>query len=100
MKFKSSNNVLNISGNFLELEIPFLNFTISKSYALPEGGKLVHYDFYRLPEPGLMMDDLWETINDGENIVVVEWGESVEELLPKERAIIKIEYTDGGRRIS
>ena len=76
------------------------SFTISKSYALPEGGKLVHYDFYRLPEPGLMMDDLWETINDGENIVVVEWGESIEELLPKERAIIKIEYTDGGRRIS
>ena len=24
------------------------SFTISKTYALPDGGNLVHYDFYRL----------------------------------------------------
>lgn len=75
------------------------SFTISKTYALPDGGKLVHYDFYRLAEPGLMMDDLNEAMSEPNNVVVVEWAESVEELLPEKRKIIKIEYTDGGRKI-
>ena len=75
------------------------SFMISKSYALPSGGNLIHYDFYRLPEPGLMTEDLNEAIKE-KNIVVVEWGESVAEILPKDRKIIRIEYNeDGGRDI-
>ena len=38
------------------------SFTISKSYALPNNKRLVHYDFYRLPDPGLMLEDLNESI--------------------------------------
>ena len=35
------------------------SFTISKSYALPKNqGYLIHYDFYRLPDPGIMLEDL------------------------------------------
>ena len=73
------------------------SFTISKVYALSEGN-LVHYDFYRLNEPGLMMDDLAEKINEGRNIVVVEWGDSVAELLPDKHILIKFEYDDEGDR--
>lgn len=76
------------------------SFTISKAYALSEGN-LVHYDFYRLNEPGLMMDDLAEKINEGRNIVVVEWGDSVAELLPDKHILIKFEYDDeGGRHLN
>ena len=75
------------------------SFTISKSYALPDGGRLVHYDFYRLPEPGLMEDDLIENINDAENIIVIEWGESIADVLPKEHIKIEIKYTEEGREI-
>ena len=75
------------------------SFTISKEYALPGGGSLVHYDFYRLPEPGLMFDDLMEKINNPQNIVVIEWGESVAELLPENHVKIKIEYGEKGREI-
>lgn len=75
------------------------SFTISKSYALPGGGRLIHYDFYRLPEPGLMVDDLMDNLKDKGNVVVIEWGESVAGLLPKQHATIKIEYTDEGRKI-
>lgn len=75
------------------------SFMISKEYALPSGGSLVHYDFYRLKEPGLMMDDLMEKIDNMKNIVVVEWGESVKDLLPENHVKIEIEYSEKGREI-
>lgn len=76
------------------------SFTISKSYAFP-GGTLIHYDFYRLPDPGLMAEDLAESIADPTAIVVVEWADSVENLLPANRVKLTINYTaDGGREIN
>lgn len=75
------------------------SFTISKAYALPNGKKLVHYDFYRLSEPGLMVDDLAENINDNNTITIIEWGESIAGVLPKDRIKIKIDYTEDGREI-
>ena len=74
------------------------SFTISKSYALPGGGRLVHYDFYRLKDPGLMIEDLQDVLDDRDNIVVVEWGESVADFLPEGRRIIRIEYNEAGGR--
>ena len=70
------------------------SFTVSKVYALPDGGRLVHYDFYRLSEPGLMAEDLAENLADVRNVVVVEWGESVVDLLPEKHIKIEIEYND------
>ena len=75
------------------------SFTISKEYALPGGGSLVHYDFYRLPDPGLMVDDLMEKISDSRNIVVIEWGELVADLLPENHVKIEIEYGEEGREV-
>ena len=75
------------------------SFTISKSYALPNGkGRLIHYDFYRLSNPGLMVSDLAEALSNPANIIVVEWGESVTDLLPKDHITITIEYTETGDR--
>ncbi len=74
------------------------SFTISKSYPLKNGGSLVHYDFYRLSDPGLMIDDLEENLKDPKNIVIIEWGESINDILPDERTKIKISYTDTDER--
>ena len=74
------------------------SFTISKSYALPGGGNLVHYDFYRLSDPGLMVEDFYENINNPKNVVVVEWGESVKDLLPKDHITVTIKYNDDNTR--
>ena len=76
------------------------SFTISKTYALPEGGRLVHYDFYRLPEPGLMADDLAENLADEKNVVVIEWGESVNDLLPKKHSRVEIKNSEEGREVN
>ena len=74
------------------------SFTISKTYALPNNKTLIHYDFYRLPDPGLMMEDLEENLANKNNIVVIEWGNSVTDILPKERITIQINYNDDNTR--
>ena len=69
------------------------SFTISKTYALKNGGSLIHYDFYRLSDPGLMADDLQENLSNPKNIIVIEWGESVKDLLPENHTTIEIKQT-------
>lgn len=75
------------------------SFTISKTYALPSGGHLIHYDFYRLSDPGLMQEDFQENLQNPNNIIIVEWGESITNLLPTNHTKITIKYTDNGREI-
>lgn len=82
----------------IKSEITSPSFTISKSYALQNGKTLTHYDFYRLPDPGLMQDELLENIANPNSIVVIEWGNSVENLLPKNHTKITINYNDDGSR--
>ena len=74
------------------------SFTISKTYALPNHKQLVHYDFYRLTDPGLMVEDLNESINDENTLTIIEWAESVIDALPKNRTIINIEHDESGGR--
>lgn len=64
-------------------------FTISREYK-SEKLRLVHYDFYRLSEPGIMADELNETLRDTNTVSVIEWSDAVEEVLPDNRIIIKI----------
>lgn len=73
------------------------SFTISKSYA----GKtktLIHYDFYRLEDPGIMQEDLLENLKNPNNIIVIEWSDSVKNLLPENHTIINIKYNDDNSR--
>lgn len=73
------------------------SFTISKRYPIAQG-ELVHYDFYRLNDIGLMLDELNEVINSGNNIVIIEWAQSAADVLPSERHIIKIVLKPDGSR--
>lgn len=74
------------------------SFTISKAYATKDGKTLIHYDFYRLEDPGLMSEDLEENLNNPNNIVIIEWSDSVKNLLPKNHTTINIKYNDDGSR--
>lgn len=73
------------------------SFTISKTYAIPNGQTLIHYDFYRLSDPGLMADDLTENIAN-HNIIIVEWADSIADILPENRTRITISYNDDNTR--
>ena len=76
------------------------SFTISKSYPLPDNKRLIHYDFYRLPDPGLMLEDLNESINSQNNLVIIEWADSISGLLPSDHIKITINYTKDGREVT
>lgn len=66
------------------------SFTISRVYEADQGRKLVHYDFYRLQDAGIMADELAETVGDEKAAVVIEWAAAVEEVLPADRLTIAI----------
>ena len=85
------------AGLGIEEPISSPSFTISRFY---QGEKytLTHYDFYRLDDPGLMADDLAESIGDQNNITVIEWGESIADILPAEHYRISIRYIDENTR--
>ena len=77
------------------------SFTISKSYAFKKDGKeytLIHYDFYRLNDPGLMTEDLEENLSNPNTVIVVEWANTVENFLPNNRKIIELSLNDDGSR--
>lgn len=65
-------------------------FTISREYEGTRGRRLVHYDFYRLHEPGIIADELAESIHEPHTVSVVEWSDIVADVLPDDRIIITI----------
>jgi tRNA threonylcarbamoyladenosine biosynthesis protein TsaE len=74
------------------------SFTISKSYALPDNRTLIHYDFYRLNDPGIMKAELEESLSDKNNIIIIEWADSVANVLPDNRIKINIFYDENDSR--
>ena len=60
-------------------------FTVSREYEARDGLRLVHYDFYRLTEAGIMADELHETTQDRNAVVVIEWSGVVANVLPRKR---------------
>jgi tRNA threonylcarbamoyladenosine biosynthesis protein TsaE len=67
-------------------------FTISKVYASGPM-QLVHYDFYRLDDPGLLRHELEESFHDERTITVIEWAQIVKDILPDRRLTIEISKT-------
>ena len=68
------------------------SFTIQRSYQARDGLTLNHYDFFRLNDAGIMIQEIAESLMDPKNITVIEWGESVREVLPSEHIKIEIFY--------
>ncbi len=73
-------------------------FTISRVYKADQK-TIRHYDFYRLPESGLMAAELDESVGSADDIVVVEWGEIVQNVLPMDRMRITFSLTEDGRAL-
>lgn len=65
------------------------SFSLSNIYRLSSGVEVHHFDFYRLEEPGVMRQQILEAIEDEKSFVIIEWADTVRNLLPK--STIKIE---------
>lgn len=76
------------------------SFTINRRYQGRDGLMLNHYDFYRLGDAGIMGMEIAESLSDTGIVTIVEWGESVSDVLPGERVVVRINYLpDEGRDI-
>lgn len=70
-------------------------FTISRVYTASNGLTLHHYDFYRLPVPGIMAHDLAESTQDDHAVTVIEWAETVADILPPRRVTVQLTNGEG-----
>lgn len=76
------------------------SYALSQVYDTSSGLRLVHYDFYRLDEPGIMASDLSEALSDPSSVVIVEWGDIVSGVLPDDHIKIEISpLSDTARRL-
>jgi len=64
-------------------EVQSPSFTISRVYDGRDNLQLVHYDFYRLSDPGIMASEVAEMVQDPKTVTVIEWADIVEGVLPQ-----------------
>ena len=72
------------------------SFTILNEYK----GRLhiYHFDFYRLEDPGIIKHQLSEVVHDNTSVVIIEWADIVEGVLPKDTVRINISKTEKDER--
>ena len=76
------------------------SFTIKREYYARDL-TIHHFDFYRLKEPGLIQHDLAEAMENPNDIVIIEWADIVQGVLPKNRVTIQSKVTSpDGRKLS
>ena len=56
-------------------------FTLSRIYP-SKNFDIHHFDFYRLDEPGILRDQLAESVGEKKIVTVVEWADIVKDVLP------------------
>lgn len=66
------------------------SFAICHQHDCRDGLTLMHYDFYRLKDVGIMANELTESINRLDTVTVIEWGGGVDDILPIDKITIKI----------
>lgn len=73
-------------------------FTISRVYSAPKF-QIHHFDFYRLGDAGLVAHELEDLVDDPASVIVVEWSNVVEHVLPEQRLHITIAQTGDESRM-
>lgn len=79
-----------VSGFGSTSEVASPSFTVSFTYDRPDGRQFHHFDFYRLSDPGIVKNELAEVVTNAEDVVAVEWGETVNDVLPDDTITVHI----------
>lgn len=61
--------------------------------------ELHHFDFYRLTEAGVMREELAESLEQPNVVVVIEWGDIVHDILPADRVTINLSVPEEEKRV-
>lgn len=74
-------------------------FTICNTYKAPKF-TIFHFDFYRLNDPGVIARELCEVVGTKDSVVLIEWPEVIESVIPNDKVHIKIAVTgDTSRKL-
>lgn len=88
------------AGLAIDDDVQSPSFTINRRYKGRDELVLSHYDFYRLNDAGIMNMEVAESLSEPGTVTVVEWGESIKDVLPSSRIVITINYLpDEGRTV-
>lgn len=68
-------------------------FTIERVY-----GKLHHFDLYRTRNDKEIAAEIHDLANDGQSIIVVEWPENIEGILPEKYTAVSFKYLSENER--
>lgn len=78
-------------------------FVLIKQYRIPNTDKIFyHIDLYRLEDTNHLNDlNLKDILNNKENVVLIEWAEKIEKLLPKKSTTwVSFKFKNNLREIS
>lgn len=71
-------------------------FTVSNVYDAKNDIKVYHFDFYRLQEGGVVEQELRELSEDPKVVILIEWGDIIDESLPADMIRISIDRVSSG----
>lgn len=78
----------------IEQTVTSPTYNIQRSYKIPSGGTLEHYDLYRLGDDKVLLQEMKEIIAAQDAIIVIEWADHFTQHLTQDRFVIKAEYID------
>jgi tRNA threonylcarbamoyladenosine biosynthesis protein TsaE len=74
------------------------SFTISRIYK-GSSVEIHHYDFYRLQDPGILREQIKETLHNSKATIVIEWSDIVKDILPKDILEVKVTTLNKNERL-
>jgi tRNA threonylcarbamoyl adenosine modification protein YjeE len=84
-------------GAGVEGAVPSPTFNLMFRYPSSRGVQVVHLDLYRLSDPAELWELGWQELGDQDELVLVEWPDRAEGLLPEHRWEITLSPVSGDR---
>lgn len=72
----------------VEGAMPSPSYNLLLRYTTPSGVDLVHIDLYRVESTDEVWELGWADLGEGSEVVLIEWPERAEEMLPPDRWLI------------
>jgi len=86
------------SGLGIEQTVTSPTYNIQRSYKIPSGGTLEHYDLYRLGDDEILLEEMREVIAGGDSVICVEWADHFRNHLTEDRFVVGVHFIDKNTR--